>query len=56
MNGRIWPKIKIFWDFIDVLAAGKYGEDPIKMKSLSIGDFPHYKYVGANCSSLKGKE
>ena len=53
--GPIWSKIKI-WDFTDVLAAGKYGEDPIKMKSQSIGDFPHYKAVGANCSSLKGKE
>ena len=30
VNGLIWPKIELVWDFMDVLVICKYEEDPIK--------------------------
>ena len=53
--GLIWSKIELIWDFLDVLVSCMR-KIWSKMKSLSIGQHcPHYKSMGANFSSLKGK-
>ena len=49
MNGPIWPKFELIFDFNLSLLPASMRNILSKMKSLSIGQHFHYnKYVGAN--------
>ena len=46
VSSPIWPVIELFRDFMAVIDTCKFDEDPIKMKSLSYGQyFFHYKFI-----------